>query len=141
MKKILFILLFMSATTVQAGEVSSSLRNVNDDMSGIIADEQPDILLNPAEISKLDRWKFHMGIDNLLNRSELLKQLNDESKSKSITKCLQRHRLKQLFWINKISGVVIAFLGFLTFFLPLDPIASLLFLVSFAIRMYSCHFI
>lgn len=35
-----------------------------------------------------------------------------------------KFRLKQLFWINKTSGIIIAFLGFLAFLACFDPIKS-----------------
>jgi threonine/homoserine/homoserine lactone efflux protein len=38
----------------------------------------------------------------------------------------KKFRLKQLFWINKISGVVIAVLGFLAFLACFEPIKSFL---------------
>ncbi|WP_216616389.1 LysE family translocator [Marinifilum caeruleilacunae] len=37
-----------------------------------------------------------------------------------------KFRLKQLFWINKISGIVIAILGFLAFLACFEPIKSFL---------------
>ncbi|RUT80199.1 lysine transporter LysE [Ancylomarina longa] len=38
----------------------------------------------------------------------------------------RKFRLKQLFWINKISGIVIASLGFLAFLACFEPIKSFL---------------
>jgi len=38
----------------------------------------------------------------------------------------RKFRLKQLFWINKISGIVIAVLGFLAFLACFEPIKSFL---------------
>ncbi|BAX78658.1 lysine transporter LysE [Labilibaculum antarcticum] len=38
----------------------------------------------------------------------------------------KKFRLKQLFWINKISGIVIAVLGFLAFLACFEPIKSFL---------------
>jgi threonine/homoserine/homoserine lactone efflux protein len=38
----------------------------------------------------------------------------------------RKFRLKQLFWINKISGVIIAFLGVLAFLACFEPIKSFL---------------
>jgi len=38
----------------------------------------------------------------------------------------KKFRLKQMFWINKISGIIIAFLGFLVFLSCFEPIKSFL---------------
>ncbi len=84
MKKILTILLLLLTSIAYAEPLPLSFRNINDDLSGIVSDEQSDILMNPAEITKINRWKFQMGIGNLLNRNELVNQLDNPAKPKSI---------------------------------------------------------
>ena len=88
MKKALYslILLFSVFTAFTYAEyIPVNLRNTNDDLSGIVSDNYSDILMNPAEIVRINRWTFNSGIDNLLDRNELVAELTGKAKPKSIT--------------------------------------------------------